>query len=129
MRAEQQRRKQPPEYDRRCRESAGRRDARRGAPRACTPVVRFKMPLERRHARPDFLRGEIEFENATLDDFVLLKSDGFPTYHLASIVDDHVMEITHVLRGDEWIPQRRHAMCCIVPGVRLGAARDSCTCP
>jgi glutamyl-tRNA synthetase len=50
------------------------------------------------------LRGEIVFKNETLDDFVIMKSDGYPTYHLASIVDDHLMEITHVIRGDEWLP-------------------------
>jgi glutamyl-tRNA synthetase len=49
------------------------------------------------------LRGEIVFRNETLDDFVIMKSDGYPTYHLAAIVDDHLMEITHVLRGEEWI--------------------------
>jgi glutamyl-tRNA synthetase len=51
----------------------------------------------------DALRGDVTFQNDTLDDFVILKSDGFPTYHLAAMVDDHLMEITHVLRGEEWL--------------------------
>jgi glutamyl-tRNA synthetase len=102
VRAEQQKRKEPPRYDRFCRELT---DEQRAAKRAegITPVVRFKMPLDGVTLAADFLRGEIEFENATLDDFVLLKSDGFPTYQLGAIVDDHLMGITHVLRGDEWI--------------------------
>jgi len=102
VRADQQKRKEPPKYDRKCRDLS---DAERATERAAgiTPVVRFKMPLEGVTRANDFLRGEIEFDNATLDDFVLLKSDGFPTYQLAAMVDDHIMQITHVLRGDEWI--------------------------
>jgi len=57
------------------------------------------------------LRGEISFANSSLDDFVLLKSDGYPTYHLANVVDDHLMEVTDVLRADEWIPSApRHIL-------------------
>ena len=52
----------------------------------------------------DYVRGQVSFENRLLDDFVILKSDGYPTYHLASVVDDHLMEITHVLRAEEWLP-------------------------
>src|SRR5947209_8040299 len=52
----------------------------------------------------NLIRGDIEFDSKTIDDQVLLKSDGFPTYHLANIVDDHMMEITHVIRGEEWLP-------------------------
>jgi glutamyl-tRNA synthetase len=102
VRADQQRRKEPPKYDRKCRDLS---DAEREAQRAAgiTPVVRFKTPLDGTTRASDFLRGEIEFDNSTLDDFVLLKSDGFPTYQLAAMVDDHIMQITHVLRGDEWI--------------------------
>ncbi|HYN89402.1 MAG TPA: glutamate--tRNA ligase [Ardenticatenaceae bacterium] len=68
------------------------------------PVVRLKTPLEGRTAVRDLSRGEIVFENKTIPDYILLKSDGFPTYHLANVVDDHFMEISHILRGDEWIP-------------------------
>jgi glutamyl-tRNA synthetase len=68
-----------------------------------TPVVRFKSPLDGQTPFNDLIRGEIVFENRVLDDFVLLKSDGYPTYHLANIIDDHIMEISHVIRGDEWV--------------------------
>jgi glutamyl-tRNA synthetase len=67
-------------------------------------VVRFKMPRDGATVAVDHLRGEIVTENQYLDDYVLLKSDGLPTYHLAAIVDDHLMGITHVLRGAEWLP-------------------------
>ena len=66
-------------------------------------VVRLKMPRDGTCTFSDSLRGEISFEYGNLDDQVLVKSDGFPTYHLAVVVDDHLMEITHVIRGEEWI--------------------------
>ncbi|MBN1980215.1 MAG: glutamate--tRNA ligase, partial [Chitinivibrionales bacterium] len=66
-------------------------------------VIRFKIPQSRTITFLDQIRGEIEYSTDVLDDLVLLKSDGFPTYHLANVVDDHTMAITHVLRGDEWI--------------------------
>jgi glutamyl-tRNA synthetase len=102
VRKEQQQRKEPPRYDRLCRDLS---DADRAARHAegITPVVRFRTPLEGTTVVPDAIRGDIAFENATLDDFVLLKSDGYPTYQLGAIVDDNAMQITHVLRGDEWI--------------------------
>jgi glutamyl-tRNA synthetase len=102
VRKAQQKRGEPPKYDRLCRDLS---DAEREAKRAegITSVVRFRTPLTGITRAPDYLRGEIEFENATLDDFVLLKSDGYPTYQLAAIVDDQIMQISHVLRGDEWI--------------------------
>ena len=67
-------------------------------------VIRFKMPREGTTYVSDKLRGEIKFENSQLDDYILVKSDGLAVYHLAAIVDDHLMGITHVLRGEEWIP-------------------------
>ncbi|HOI00156.1 MAG TPA: glutamate--tRNA ligase [Bacteroidales bacterium] len=67
-------------------------------------VIRFKMPLRGNVAMEDLIRGHIVVDTATLDDKVLFKSDGMPTYHLANIVDDHLMEITHVIRGEEWLP-------------------------
>lgn len=67
-------------------------------------VIRFKMPYEGSTTAHDHLRGDIVTENKYLDDTVLMKSDGLPTYHLAAMVDDHDMEITHVLRGSEWLP-------------------------
>ncbi len=67
-------------------------------------VVRFKMPENEMVIFTDQIRGVINVSTATLDDKVLFKSDGFPTYHLANIVDDHLMKISHVIRGEEWLP-------------------------
>jgi glutamyl-tRNA synthetase len=67
-------------------------------------VIRFKMPKEGSITTSDLLRGSSTTENSALDDSVLVKSDGLPTYHLAAMVDDHLMEITHVIRGSEWLP-------------------------
>jgi len=102
MRAEQVKRKQPPGYDRHCRELSQEERAKKEA-EGITPVVRFKTPLEGQTKFNDLIWGEVVFENNTLDDFVMLKSDGYPTYHLANIVDDHLMEISHVIRGEEWL--------------------------
>ena len=66
-------------------------------------VIRLAMPQVDELLVRDYLRGEIRFERPQLDDTILLKSDGFPTYHLANVVDDHLMEITHVLRAEEWL--------------------------
>jgi glutamyl-tRNA synthetase len=94
--------KQPPGYDRRCRPIPKGEAARRLA--AGEPhTVRLAMPLEGVTVFEDKLRGRVEFQNAGIDDQVLLKSDGFPTYHLANIVDDHAMKISHVIRAEEWI--------------------------
>ena len=102
MRAEQVGRKQPPGYDRHCRELSQEERAQKEA-EGITPVVRFKTPLEGQTEFNDLIWGEVVFENNTIDDFVLLKSDGYPTYHLANVVDDHLMEISHVLRAEEWL--------------------------
>jgi glutamyl-tRNA synthetase len=67
-------------------------------------VIRFKMPYEGTTVAHDHIRGDIVTENKYLDDYVLLKSDGLPTYHLAAMVDDHEMGITHVIRSAEWLP-------------------------
>ena len=67
-------------------------------------VVRFKMPDNQDVTEVDLIRGSVTFNTAILDDKVLFKSDGMPTYHLANVVDDHLMEITHVIRGEEWLP-------------------------
>lgn len=110
MRQEQMKRKQPPGYDRHCRQLTSGQRADYEA-EGVVPVVRFKSPLEGQTSFHDLLRGDIVFENSTLDDFVLLKSDGYPTYHLANIVDDHLMKITHVLRADEWLSSTpRHVL-------------------
>lgn len=67
-------------------------------------VIRFKSPQDEILEMEDEIRGKISIDTNTLDDKVLFKSDGMPTYHLANIVDDHLMEITHVIRGEEWLP-------------------------
>ena len=110
MRAEQARRKQPPGYDRHCRDlSQEERDKKEAD--GTTPVVRFKTPLSGQTGFNDLIWGDVVFENNTLDDFILLKSDGYPTYHLANVVDDHQMEISHVLRAEEWLSSTpRHVL-------------------
>jgi glutamyl-tRNA synthetase len=67
-------------------------------------AIRFKMPENQDVIEEDLIRGSVTFNTRELDDKVLLKSDGMPTYHLANVVDDHLMEITHVIRGEEWLP-------------------------
>lgn len=111
MRAEMAERKESlRSYDRHCRDLIQKERAELEAS-GVIPVVRFKTPLEGEIAFPDLIRGEVVFEAATIDDFVLLKSDGYPTYHLANIVDDHFMTITHVLRADEWLSSTpRHVL-------------------
>jgi glutamyl-tRNA synthetase len=103
LREEQRRKKQGVGYDRRCRHltAAQRAEYER---QGITPVVRLKVPLEGQTSFHDVLYGKVTVENHTLDDLVLLKSDGYPTYHLAVVVDDHLMEVSHIMRGDEWLP-------------------------
>lgn len=103
LRALQKAKKLPPQYDRHCRsipqpEAEKRRSA--GEP----SVLRLKLPETGTVVVHDLIRGKVPFAYATLDDSVLLKSDGYPTYHLAVVVDDHLMNVTHVLRAEEWLP-------------------------
>lgn len=102
VRKAQQARKEPPRYDNHCRDLSSDERAQQEASGAPW-VVRIATPLDGETTFHDVVRGDIKFQNSTLDDFVAVKSDGFPTYHLANVVDDHAMEITHVLRGDEWV--------------------------
>lgn len=102
MRREQAKRKQPPKYDRRCRSLTDQETAHLDT-EGVTPVIRFRMPLEGETVVNDLIHGPVAFKHDTLDDFVMLKSDGYPTYHLACVVDDHLMAISHVLRADEWL--------------------------
>ena len=102
MRQEQVARKKPPGYDRTCRNLSPQECARYEAA-GIKPVVRFKVPPEGQTRFTDTIYGEVVFENSTIDDFIMLKSDGYPTYHLANVVDDHAMKISHVIRGEEWI--------------------------
>ncbi|WCM41228.1 glutamate--tRNA ligase [Flavobacterium sp. CBA20B-1] len=67
-------------------------------------VIRFKMPIDEKLTLNDMIRGEVTFDTGLLDDKVLYKSDGMPTYHLANIVDDHLQQTSHVIRGEEWLP-------------------------
>ncbi len=103
MREEQRKRGQPPGYDRRCRELTAKERAEHEA-QGIVPVVRLKIPLEGQTSFHDVIRGDITVGNDKLDDLVLMKSDGYPTYHLANVVDDHLMEISHIMRADEWLP-------------------------
>ncbi|MFC1873228.1 glutamate--tRNA ligase [Chloroflexota bacterium] len=102
MRAEQVRRKQATGYDRLCRDLIAEEREEKEA-KGISPVVRFKTPLDGQTKFNDLIWGEVAFENKTLTDLVLLKSDGYPTYHLANIVDDHKMKISHVIRAEEWL--------------------------
>jgi len=102
VREERQRQGLPPRYDRHCRRlTPDQVAARLGA--GDPSVVRLAVPEDGQTRGQDVLRGAIVFENANLDDAVLLKSNGYPTYHLASVVDDHVMRISYVIRAEEWI--------------------------
>lgn len=89
-------------YDRRCRNLSPKEIAEKEA-KGLSYVIRMKVPLTGECVYEDDIKGRITSPWADVDDQVLLKSDGFPTYHLANVVDDHLMEITHVIRGDEWM--------------------------
>jgi glutamyl-tRNA synthetase len=102
MRRSQEKLGMPPRYDRRALKLSKQEVADKLA--AGVPsVVRMKIPGDAVVAFDDHVRGRVEFESHTIDDQVLLKSDGYPTYHLANVVDDHLMHITHVIRGEEWL--------------------------
>lgn len=90
-----------PMYDRQCRSLDPQKAAQKAA--KTKHVIRLKIPFKEKIIVPDLARGNIVFESKIVDDQVLLKSDGFPTYHLAVVVDDHLMKITHVIRGEEWL--------------------------
>ncbi len=103
VRESQQKKNQTPHYDGTCRAL----DKKEAAQRAASDephVIRFKSPREGATTAVDALRGEITVENSTLDDTILIKSTGVAVYHLAAIADDHLMGITHVFRGSEWLP-------------------------
>lgn len=89
-------------YDRRCR-NLSQDEIKDKEAAGLSYVIRLKMPLTGECVYEDAIKGRITYPWADVDDQVLLKSDGFPTYHLANVVDDHLMEITHVIRGDEWM--------------------------
>ncbi|HEV8538659.1 MAG TPA: glutamate--tRNA ligase [Bacteroidota bacterium] len=102
MRKQQEKMKVSPKYDRRCL-SLSQREIEESLMNKVPSVVRMKVPDATAIRFQDIIRGEIEFASESLDDQVLMKSDGYPTYHLANTVDDHLMRITHVIRGEEWL--------------------------
>lgn len=103
MRKDQEANHQAPMYDKHCRSLTP--EAVQASLAANVPyVVRMKVPDNRKIVVQDLLSGTIEFDSSVIDDQVLIKSDGFPTYHFAVVIDDHLMEITHIFRGKEWIP-------------------------
>ncbi|MFA6082510.1 MAG: glutamate--tRNA ligase [Patescibacteria group bacterium] len=101
LRAEQAKNHQAPRYDRKCREL----DKAESEKRSLTEphVIRMKMPDDEEIVLRDAVKGEVKFNSNEIDDQVIIKSDGFPTYHLASVVDDHLMKINLMLRSDEWL--------------------------
>ncbi len=107
VRKEQTALKKPPMYDQFCRnlsdvEVEAKQQEFLSAGK--NPVIRFAMPQSGQTVIHDLVYGDVSYENQLLDDQIILKSDKFPTYHLAVVVDDHYMQITHVIRGDDWIP-------------------------
>jgi len=102
LRSEQEENKQPPMYDRECLKLS-ETEIKEKIDNREKYVIRFKIPENEKTILEDIVYGKIEFENNLLDDIVLIKSDGFPTYHFAHVVDDHLMQTSHVLRGEEWI--------------------------
>jgi len=101
LRKSQQKSGQPPMYDQKCRSLKPQAAKQRAQQEP--HVIRMKIPDKKTIIVPDLLRGKVKFDSQVLDDQVILKSDGFPTYHLAVVVDDHLMKITHMIRGEEWL--------------------------
>lgn len=95
VRQAQEARKEAPRYDGHCRNLDLKTDT--------AYTIRLKVPSDREVVFTDLIRGEVKFKTSEIDDQVLIKSDGFPTYHLAVVVDDHLMEISHAFRGEEWL--------------------------
>ena len=102
MRKQQEERRLSPKYDRRAL-SLSQEEVRQKLESGAPHVIRLRVPDDALVAFDDVVRGRVEFATSQIDDQVLLKSDGYPTYHLANVVDDHLMGITHVVRGEEWL--------------------------
>lgn len=102
LREHQEKNKLPTGYDGECLKLSSE-EAKKRVEAGEKHVIRLKMPKEGETVFNDLIRGEVVFRNELVDDQVLIKTDGFPTYHMAVVVDDHLMNITHVLRADEWI--------------------------
>jgi glutamyl-tRNA synthetase len=103
MRNEQATFKKPPIYDRYCLRNVSEEEINKNLKNNCKFTIRLKIPENETIEFEDIVRGKVSFNTNLIDDQVLLKSDGFPTYHLAVVVDDHEMNITHVIRGEEWL--------------------------
>lgn len=104
LRGEQAKNKQAPKYDKQCL-SLSRDECQQKIAEHTPYVIRLNVTAERGDIRfEDLVRGTVSIHTKDVDDQVLMKSDGFPTYHLANVVDDHLMNITHVIRGEEWLP-------------------------
>lgn len=103
MRKEQQKKQQAPQYDGTCK-NLSPDEVKKQLDARVPFAVRLSIAEEGTVVVPELLRGDITFELKDIDDQVLIKSDRFPTYHFANVVDDHLMNITHVIRGEEWIP-------------------------
>ena len=112
VRAKQMQAKETPRYDGHCL-SLSREEAQRKMDAGEKYVVRLKIPSEGQCTFNDELRGEVTIDWKQIDHQVLQKSDGFPTYHLANVVDDHLMEISHVIRGEEWISSTPNIFYCM----------------
>lgn len=102
LREDRQAKKLPTGYDGHCL-SINPEEAKKRAAAGEKHVVRMKMPKVGETTFNDLIRGEVSFKNELIDDQVIMKSDGYPTYHLAVVVDDHLMEVTHIIRGEEWL--------------------------
>jgi glutamyl-tRNA synthetase len=110
VRAEQKAQNLTTRYDGHCRTLSAEDVARQKAA-GTSHVIRLRVPTDGVTRFMDHLRGELQFENERIDDQVLMKTDGFPTYHLANVVDDYLMKITHVIRAEEWISSTpKHAL-------------------
>jgi len=102
VRKEKQKQGLPPMYDRHCRRLS-LQEAKERIKKGEKYVIRMKIPDREKIVVSDLIRGEVVFDSRVVDDQVLIKSDGYPTYHLAVVVDDHLMKITHVIRGEDWL--------------------------
>ncbi len=104
MREKQQAEKKAPMYDRYCLQNIAPDQINEKLKENCPATIRLKVPKNEIIEFDDLIRGKISFNTDNIDDQVLLKSDGFPTYHLANVVDDHLMQISEVIRGEDWLP-------------------------
>ena len=102
LRESQQKEKLQTKYDKHCM-SLSKEEVEENLAKGLPYVVRLNVEPDVKISFDDVIRGFVEFDSSTVDDQVLLKSDGYPTYHLANVIDDHMMRITHVIRGEEWL--------------------------